>query len=73
MIDRRRLYYLVERYGDDPIPIIRNGLLGVARKRRLKKLGKDEKRVAIELLVDSWITALRVNRAVIIDWLIDKI
>ena len=72
-MDRAKMHALVERYGDDPIAVIKNGLLGVARKRKLKGLKPEEKKAQVEALVDSWIAAMQIHKGSIVSWLVSKI
>lgn len=72
-MDRAKLEMLLEAYGDDPLPILQNALLGVLRKRKaLKKMKPDERRAAIEASVSQWLAAFAAAKPAIVDWLVKK-
>ncbi len=64
---------LLEAYGDAPVEVIRNGLLGVARAKKLGKLPKDQKEQQVKALVSRWVQALLNDREAIEAWLVGKL
>lgn len=73
-MNRERMHELVEAYGDDPVAVLQNGMLGVARKRKLNKLkDKEAKRAKVSQLVTAWETAIVGKKTDMIDWLLKKL
>ena len=73
-MNRERMQELSEAYGDDPIQVIRNGMLGVARKRKLQRVkDKAEKRAKVTKLVTKWQTAINTDKEAVINWLMKKL
>jgi hypothetical protein len=65
---------LVEAYGDDPVAVLQNGMLGVARKRKLNKLkDKEAKRAKVAKLVTAWEAAIVGKKTDMINWLLKKL
>jgi len=65
---------LVEAYGDDPLQVLRNGMLGVARKRKYGKIkDKEAKRVKVSQLVAQWQAAMGTQTSSTVDWLLSKL
>lgn len=63
-----------EAYGDDPIQVIRNGMLGVARKRKYQKVkDKAERHAKVAKMVSKWKAALNTKDGAVIDWLVKKL
>ena len=77
-VDRERMEHLAdpleEAYGDDPVAVMRNGMLGVARKRKMQKVkDKEVLRAKVTKLVASWEGALTGQKGAVIDWLMKKL
>ena len=73
-MNRERMQELSEAYGDDPIQVIRNGMLGVARKRKLQRVKDKAARLSkVTKLVTRWQTAINVDRDAVINWLMKKL
>jgi hypothetical protein len=65
---------LDEAYGDDPIQVLRNGMLGVARKRKYQRVkDKAAKKAKVTKLVTQWQAALTANKGAVINWLMKKL
>jgi len=63
-----------EAYGDDPIQVIRNGMLGVARKRKYQRVkDKAARKAKVAKLVTKWQAALNTNKGAVTDWLMKKL
>ena len=73
-MDRLRVTQLAEAYGDNPLEILRNGMLGAARKKKLQKFKDlEQKKAQVTQLVMQWETALASNKPALIAWLVGKL
>lgn len=73
-MNRQRMQELAEAYGDDPIVVLQNGMLGVARKRKLNKVkDKAAKLNKVTQLVTAWEAAIVGKKAEVIAYLMNKL
>lgn len=73
-MNKARIEQLAEAYGDDPLEILRNGMLGVARKKKFQKLkDPDQKKIKITQMVTQWEAALSSRKPEVIAWLLGKL